>query len=131
VSSPICRAWEHDSLHLYLLESHVSSLEADPPPTQVINAAIDLFAVALPLQPPKVQESSLEQLAMLLSRPYSREPGNKAALRINVATAILCALVVANRETRFPPGRLATSSIEKIAADIVQVSKSKGSCRSC
>jgi HEAT repeat-containing protein 5 len=111
-------------LRLYLLESHDASLEADPPPTQVVNAAIDLFAVVLPLQPPKIQESSLEQLAMLLSRPYSREPGRKAALRVNVATAILCALAVANRETRYPSGKLATSSIEKSAADILHVSRS-------
>jgi HEAT repeat-containing protein 5 len=101
------------------------SLEADPPPTEVINAAIDLFAVVLPLQPPKVQESSLEQLAILLSLPYTREPGRKAALRINVATAILAGLVVANRETEFSSGKLATSSIEKITVDIIQVKKSK------
>jgi len=118
----VCTALEHDSLRLYLLEPLDPGIEADPPPTQVINAAIDLFAVALPLQAQKVQESSLEQLAMLLSRPYSREPGRKAALRVNVATAILCALVVANRETRYSSGKLATSSIEKIAADIIQVS---------
>lgn len=105
-----------------MLESHDSSLEADPPPTQVVNAAIDLFAVVLPLQPPRVQESSLEQLAILLSRPYSREPGKKAALRVNVATAILSALVVANRETRYSSGKLATSSMERIVADVIQVS---------
>lgn len=125
----MCRALEHDSLRLYLLDSLESSLEADPPPTQVVNAAIDLFAVVLPLQPQKVQESSLEQLAVLLSQPYSREPGKKAALRVNIATAILCTVVVANRETRYSSGRLATSSIEKIAADVIQVSISKLRCR--
>lgn len=121
LSSPVSRALEHDSLRLYLLSS-LDNLEADPPPTQVINAAIDLFAVALPQQPPKVQESSLEQLTMFISRPYSREPGRKAATRTNVATAILSALVVANRETRFSSGKLATASLEKIITDIIQES---------
>ena len=120
---------EHDPLRLYLLESVGSSLETDPAPTQVINAATDLFAVVLPLQPQKVQESSLEQLATLLSRPYNREPGRKAALRVNVATAILCALVVANRETGYPSGKLATVSTEKIVTDIVQVSTCGLRCR--
>lgn len=121
----MCRALEHDSLRLYLLESLDSRQGADPPATQVVNAAIDLFAVVLPLQPQKVQESSLEQLAVLLSRPYSREPSRKAALRVNAITAILSVLVVANRETRYPSGKLATSSIEKIVVDIVQVSTVK------
>ncbi len=62
---------------------------------------------------------------MLLTRPYSREPGKKAALCVNVATAILCALAVANRETGYSPGKLATSSIEKIAGDVIQVSMSE------
>jgi HEAT repeat-containing protein 5 len=118
----VCRALEHDSLLLYLLESFEPNTEADPPATQVVNAAIELFAVVLPLQPQRVQESSLEQLAMLLTRPYSRDPGKKAALRVNVATAILSALAVGNRETEYSPGRFATSSIEKITADIIQVS---------
>jgi HEAT repeat-containing protein 5 len=118
----VCKALEHDPLRLCLARSRASEFEADPPPTQVVNAAIDLFAVVLPLQPAKVQESSLEQLALLLSRPYSREPGRKSALRVNVATALLCTLVVANRETKNSPGKLATSSIEKILADIIQVS---------
>lgn len=112
---------EHDVIRLYLLEPLDSGIEADPPLTEHINAAIDLFAVVLPLQPSKVQESSLEQLAVLLSRPHSREPGRKSALRINVATALLNALVVASRETRFSSGKLATSTIEKIAGDIIQV----------
>lgn len=112
---------EHDVLRLFLLEPLDSSVEADPPPTELINAAIDLFAIIMPLQPLKVQESSLEQLAVLLSRPHSREPGRRSALRINIATAVLNALVVASRETRYSSGKLATSSIEKIAGDIIQV----------
>jgi HEAT repeat-containing protein 5 len=115
------KALEHDVIRLYLLEPLDPGVEADPPLTELVNAAIDLFAIVLPLQPSKVQESSLEQLAVLLSRPHSREPGRRSALRINVATAILNAMVVASRETRFSPGKLATSTIEKIARDIIQV----------
>jgi HEAT repeat-containing protein 5 len=119
----VCTAWEHDSLRLFLLNPDDNNPDTDSPPTQVINAAIDLFSVALPLQPPKVQESSVEQLAMLLSRPYTREPGRKAALHLNIMTALLCAFVVANRETRYSYGRLATSSMEKLITDILQVSR--------
>lgn len=112
---------EYDPISVYLESSESAIDGADPPATQTVNAAISLFASVLPLQPPKVQESSLEQLALLQSRPYSREPGRKAALQLNIATAILLALTVANRETNFSSGKLAASSVEKGMAAIVQV----------
>jgi hypothetical protein len=115
--SPICHAREHDSVFLYSSGSQYARTEISPLPTQVVDAAIDLFAIALPLHPPKIQESALEQMATVLAQPLPREPGRKAAVLVNTTTAILGALTVANRETKYSKGKIATSAIEKIAAE--------------
>lgn len=95
---------------------------ADPPVTEVVNAAIDLFAIAFPLQTPKVQESSVEQIATLLSSPsLQRNPGRKAAMTVNIAVALLHALKVAVKETASLPGNL-DSSAERIIQEFLQAS---------
>jgi hypothetical protein len=118
--SPTCHAREHDSVFLYSSSSQQEHIEIGPPPTQVVDAAIELFAIALPLHPPKIQESALEQMATVLAQPLAREPGKKAAILVNTSMAILGALTVANRETRYSKGKVATSTIEKIAAEILR-----------
>lgn len=94
---------------------------ADPAATEVVNAAVNLFALALPLQSPKVQESSVEQIATLLSSPHlQRNPGRKAAITVNVGVALLHALKVAIRESDGPGGELNAAS-EKIFQELLQV----------
>lgn len=99
----------------------ISDLQTDPPVTEAVNAAIELFAVALPLQTPKVQESSVEQIVTLLSsHSLQRNPGRKVAMIINIAIALLHTLKVAMRETVAPPGKLELST-EKIMQELLHV----------
>lgn len=118
---PICEASEHDSVLLYCARDG-DAITADPPTTEVVNAAIQLFSIALPLQAPKVQESSVEQIATLLSsQSLQRNPGRKAAMTVNIAVALLHALKVAVGETSSPAGNL-NSCTEKILQELLQVS---------
>lgn len=97
---------------------------ADPPATEVVNAAINLFSVALPIQGPKVQESSLEQIATLLSaQSLQRNQGRKAAMTVNIAVAFLNTLKVAVKETSSAPGDLKHGATEKIMQELLMVSR--------
>ena len=117
--SPICGTIEHDSSLLYLgADSTTSDLPPDPPATEVINMAIQLFAFVFPLAPAKVQESILEQIKTFSSAgPLQRDPGRKAAINVNVSAAILSTLRVAVKETSFPPGDVTNVAVEKLLQD--------------
>lgn len=94
----------------------------DPPSTEVVNAAITLFAVSLPLQSTKVQESILEQLTTFMSATgLNRDPGRKEATTVNIAAALLATLKVNSKETGFPPGDLTDAGVEKALQDLLQV----------
>jgi hypothetical protein len=100
-----------------------SEAMADPPATELVNSAIELFALALPLQTSKVQESSVEQIATLLSsNSLQRNPGRKAAMTVNVTIALLHALRVANKEMGLLslPVHIHVAA-EKILQELVQV----------
>jgi HEAT repeat-containing protein 5 len=119
--SPICSSLEHDSLTLYVDGFTKLHSISDPPATEVVNAAIQLFAIAFPLTPPKIQESILEQIATFLSAgSLQRDPGRKAAMNVNVATAMLSTLKVAVKETQSPPGDLTTGAVEKLMQEIIR-----------
>jgi len=118
---PICQASEHDSVLLYCSRDG-DVLHADPPATGVVNASIDLFSVAIPLHAPKVQESSVEQIATFLSSPaLQRNPGRRAAMVVNVAVALLHALKVAVKEAGSAAGKL-NPATDKILQELLQVS---------
>jgi HEAT repeat-containing protein 5 len=120
--SPICSSLEHDSLSLYLGDLGKSDSLPDPPATEVVNIAIKLFAIAFPLTPPKIQESILEQVATFLSAgSLQRDPGRKAAMNINVATALLSTLKVAVKETQSPSGDLTNSAVEKLMQEMIRM----------
>ena len=94
----------------------------DPPATEVVNAAISLFAVAYPLQTPKVQELLLEQLATFLaSASLQRDPGRKVAVTVNAAMALLGILKVAVGETTADKGDIKSQLVEKIIEEILRV----------
>jgi HEAT repeat-containing protein 5 len=119
--SPICSSLEHDSLTLYVDGLTDSQSLSDPPATEVVNAAIKLFAIAFPLTPPKIQESILEQIATFLSAgSLQRDPGRKAAMNINVAAALLSTLKVAVKETQSPCGDLTTGAVERLMQEIIR-----------
>lgn len=102
------------------------ALSVDPPTTGVVNSAIDLFSVAIALHSPKIQESSVEQIATFLTSPsLQRNPGRRAALVVNISVALLHALKVAVKETDFVAGKL-NPSTDKILQELVQVSNGNG-----
>ncbi|RAH63379.1 HEAT repeat protein [Aspergillus piperis CBS 112811] len=116
---PICQASEHDSLLLYSRREEDSSL-ADPHSTGVVNAAIELFSVAIPLHTPRVQEGSVEQIATFLSSTsLQRNPGRKAAMVVNIAVALLHALKVSVKESGFTSGKL-NPATDKVLQELVQ-----------
>ncbi|OCK79552.1 ARM repeat-containing protein [Lepidopterella palustris CBS 459.81] len=120
--SPICGAREHDSLTLYINNSDEFNDLPDPPSTEVVNAAINLFAICLPLQTPKVQESILEQLSSFLSaNSLQRDPARKAAMMVNIAMALLAALKIAVKETQFEPGDLKGPAVERVMQELLHV----------
>ncbi|CAG8959411.1 hypothetical protein HYFRA_00001309 [Hymenoscyphus fraxineus] len=119
--SPICSSLEHDSLALYLGNLGSHDTLPDPTATEVVNIAIQLFAIAFPLTPSKIQESILEQVATFMSAgSLQRDPGRKAAMNINVATAIYSTLKVATKETTSPSGDLANPAVEKSLQEIIR-----------
>jgi hypothetical protein len=117
---PICEASEHDPILLYSARQG-DRLSADPHPTGVVNAAIELFSVALALHAPKVQESSVEQIATFLSSTgLQRNPGRKAAMVVNISVALLHALKVAMKETSSAARKLSPTT-EKVMQELIQV----------
>lgn len=91
--------------------------------TQVVNAAIHLFATSLPLQAPRVQESILEQLSSFLSdNNLHRDPARKAAMSVNIASALFSALKVATKETSLTPGDVRSEGVEKATRELLRVS---------
>ncbi|KAJ5109870.1 hypothetical protein N7532_002515 [Penicillium argentinense] len=116
---PICEASEHDSVLLYSSRAG-ESFSVDPPTTGVVNSAIDLFSVAIALHSPKIQESSVEQIATFMtSQSLQRNLGRKAALGVNISVALLHALKVSVKETDFVAGKL-NSSTDKPLQELIQ-----------
>ena len=121
--SPICSAREHDSLSLYIGPSTDATELPDPPATEVVNAALQLFAICLPLQTPKVQESILEQITSFLSASsLQRDINRKTAMMVNIAYALLAALKVAVKETHSASGNLKGPAVEKVMQELLHVS---------
>lgn len=121
--SPICGAREHDSISLYIRAPDDTHELPDPPATEVVNAALQLFAICLPLQTAKIQESILEQMTSFLSASsLQRDFNRKTAMMVNIAYAVLSALKVAVKETRSAPGSLKGAAVEKVMQDLLHVS---------
>lgn len=121
--SPVCNAREHDSISLYIGKDTDNDELPDPPATEVVNAALNLFAILLPLQTPKVQESILEQITSFMSaNSLQRDPARKAAMTVNIAAALLGALKVANKETLSAAGDLKGQAVEKVMQEMLHVS---------
>lgn len=120
--SPVCPTLEHDASLLYIggSEDGTPALP-DPPATEVVNMAIQLFAFVFPLTPPKVQESVLEQVTTFVAAgSLQRDPGRKAAINVNVGTALLSTLRVTTRETRCPPGNITNMAVEKLLQEMLR-----------
>lgn len=120
--SPVCGTLEHDASLLYIGGSEEGTPTLpDPPATEVVNMAIQLFAFVFPLTPPKVQESVLEQVTTFVAAgSLQRDPGRKAAINVNVGTALLSTLRVTMRETRCPPGNITNMAVEKLLQEMLR-----------
>ncbi|RBQ89163.1 hypothetical protein VDGD_05773 [Verticillium dahliae] len=119
--SPICGSLEHDASLLYIGNNTTDSGAPDPPATEVINMAIQLFAFVFPLTPAKVQESILEQIKTFMSAgSLQRDPGRKAAINVNVCLAIHSTLRVAAKETQAPSGDVTTLAVEKLLQEMLR-----------
>ena len=120
ILSPVCGALEHDACLLYIGREDAPGLP-DPPATEAVNMAIQLFAFVFPLTPAKVQESILEQVTTFIaSGSLQRDLGRKAAINVNVATAILSTLKVATKETRSAPGDVTNMAVEKLIQELLR-----------
>ncbi|PHH63577.1 hypothetical protein CDD81_5669 [Ophiocordyceps australis] len=122
LQSPICGSLEHDAAMVYIggAEEWACGV-ADPPATEVINKAIQLFAFTFPLTPAKVQESILEQVKTFGSAgTLQRDLGRKAAIKVNVATALEACLRVAGRETQSAAGEVGSAAVERLLQDLVR-----------
>ncbi|TRX91327.1 hypothetical protein FHL15_007749 [Xylaria flabelliformis] len=119
--SPICPSLEYDAAALYTSEPNASLELPDPPATEVVNMAIRLFAFVFPLTPAKVQESVLEQIATYTSAgSLQRDPGRKAAMTVNIASALLSTLKVAVKETQSPSGDVTNQAVEKLLQEMIR-----------
>ncbi|KAJ8111037.1 hypothetical protein ONZ43_g5722 [Nemania bipapillata] len=119
--SPICQSLEYDAAALYIGGLGASSELPDPPATEVVNMAIRLFAFVFPLTPAKVQESVLEQIATYTSAgSLQRDPGRKAAMTVNIASALLSTLKVAVKETQSPSGDVTNAAVEKLLQEMIR-----------
>ncbi|KAI9677672.1 MAG: hypothetical protein M1817_006627 [Caeruleum heppii] len=119
--SPICGAREHDPVSLYTNGAQDTVHLPDAPATEVVNSAIALFAVAFPSQPPKIQESILEQMATFYSaQSLQRSPGRKAALTVNIALALLTTLRAATGTSVSSSGSLRNSAVEKMLDELIR-----------
>ncbi|KEZ42926.1 hypothetical protein SAPIO_CDS5372 [Scedosporium apiospermum] len=120
--SPVCGTLEHDASLLYIGDLDGGpAAPPDPPMTEVVNLAIQLFAFVFPLTPAKVQESILEQIKTFSSAgPLQRDPGRKAAINVNVSAAILSTLRVAAKETNAPSGDITNVAVERLIQDTIR-----------
>ncbi|KAJ1337272.1 HEAT repeat-containing protein 5 [Microdochium nivale] len=121
IQAPICPSLENDAALLYTNHGDEPTTLPDPPATEVVNMAIQLFAFVFPLTPAKVQESILEQLVTFISAgSLQRDPGRKAAINVNVASALFSTLKVAVKETRSPAGNITTLPVEKLLQELIR-----------
>lgn len=121
LNSPICGSIEHDASVLYIGTNSSDNEMPGPAATEVIDTAIQLFAFAFPLTPAKVQESILEQIRTFASAgSLQRDPARKAAINVNIATAILATMRVAVKETKSPAGSISDIAVERLLQDIVR-----------
>ncbi|KIW96914.1 uncharacterized protein Z519_02305 [Cladophialophora bantiana CBS 173.52] len=119
VRCPALPAIEHDPALLSRPENRLDEAEISSPATSCVNLAIKLFAISLPLQSPRIQESTVEQLITAVSQPLQREPGRKAAMQINTALAFLCAFAVANNETPYNPGKMHVGAVGQVITELL------------
>lgn len=96
----------------------------DPLETGVVNSALRLFAVCLPLQTNRIQEGLLEQVSTLwASGAGPQSTPKQTAIAVNIAASLLFTLQVSARETAFTPGSMRSPGVEKAMQEILHASQ--------
>ncbi|KAK9239667.1 armadillo-type protein [Lipomyces kononenkoae] len=125
LQEPTLGALEHDFIHLLSQLATSSGLvpwQSYPksPTTAVIDYAIELFILLLPLQTEKIQESILEQVASFLnSTSLQKDPGRSAAVTANVAVALSGTLKLITGEKNNHKHTLSDESVLKIISEML------------
>ncbi|KAG9063326.1 hypothetical protein KI688_004208 [Linnemannia hyalina] len=131
LKKPILGAPEHDPMVIYTTfalptaVSRYSLPKPRPVATGVIDAAIELFAILLPLQSSVLQGSMMDDLSkMLKNSTLDKNPGRKMAIQVNVVVALLGATKYAmaegkRHEQRAFEGPLASTLSQSILKDSI------------
>lgn len=119
--SPIGRAAENDPTCCYLPTTNLEEDLSGPPATESVDSAIAAFALCLPLQSPRVQESTLEQMASSMGANLQKDPVRKVAITANVALALSTALRVATGDIGSAKGNLQSANTEKSLQSLLHV----------
>ncbi|KXT12929.1 hypothetical protein AC579_4118 [Pseudocercospora musae] len=121
IVSPVGTAIENDATCCYLGTAYGEHDRPSPPATEAVDAAIAAFALALPLQSPRIQDSTLEQIAGSMSATLSKEPFRKVAITANVALALLMTLRVATGDAGSLEGELKNMKAEQSIQSLLHV----------
>ncbi|KAF2156259.1 HEAT repeat protein-like protein [Myriangium duriaei CBS 260.36] len=119
---PMVEAWEHDGIFTYISGLRDTNEQPHPPATELVNAAITAFALAFPLQSPRVQGSILEQILSYVSSITAspKDPAaRRAAVNVNVAAALLLSTKVLQGQTVGLTGTFQSSSAEKVMQSVL------------
>ncbi|KAG0324957.1 hypothetical protein BGZ99_001259, partial [Dissophora globulifera] len=131
LKKPILGAPEHDPMVVYTTfalptaVSRYSLPKPRPVATGVIDAAIELFAILLPLQSSALQGTLMDDLSkMLKNSTLDKNPGRKMAIQVNTVVAILGATKYAmaegkRHEQRAFEGPLASSLSQSILRESI------------
>ena len=89
----------------------------------MVNSAIGIFALALPLQSPRIQDSILEQINSFLTSPsVQKSVAQKTALSANIALALLVTCKVLTGHVKGLDGKLQSANAEKNMQNLLHVS---------
>ncbi|KAK4632053.1 Pof6 interactor protein 1 [Fulvia fulva] len=114
ILSPVGVAAENDPTSCYLSSAQTEQELPGPPATEVVNAAIAAFGLSLPLQSPKVQDSTIQQISSSINAPMlQKDPARKVAIVANVALALSMALRVTTGDLGSARGELKSMQAEK------------------
>ncbi|EME86850.1 uncharacterized protein MYCFIDRAFT_202670 [Pseudocercospora fijiensis CIRAD86] len=121
ILSPVGKAIENDATCCYLGAAYGEHDRPGPPATEAVDAAIAAFALAFPLQSPRIQDSTLEQIAGSMSAVLPKEPFRKVAITANVALALFTTLRVATGDAGSTKGELRNMKAEQSIQSLLHV----------
>lgn len=122
ITSPVTSSPENDGTFAYLGGMEADEAYPNPPGTETVNAAITVFALCLPLQSARIQESSLEQvMSSIGATALQKDPARKAAIAVNLSLALLSTCKVATGEIGTAKGELKNQKTEKAMQRLLHI----------